>query len=155
MTDIDNSYEQVVTLFLTIQAPADRVWAALTRQALMVQWMSIPEIEVLTNWEPGSPFVIRGDLHGLPFENKGTVLQFEPLRLLRYTHLSSLSELADEPGNYCQLEFRLETSDNQTELILRLSNFPTASIYHHFVFYWNVASQLLKRFVEGQSSISQ
>lgn len=154
MTDTNDIYEQIVILPITIQAPAEHVWAALTRPELMVQWMSVPEFEISTNWQEGSPFVIRGNMHGVLFENKGTVLQFDAPYLLRYTHLSSLSELADEPGNYCELEFKLEASDKQTELALRLSNFPTASIYHHFVFYWNVASRLLKRFAEGQSFFS-
>ncbi len=65
----------------------------------------------------------------------GTVLTFEPERVLKYSHLSSLSRLQDEPENYTILEFRLSPMDNQTTLILTLSGFATEAIYKHLVYY--------------------
>lgn len=118
----------------------------------MKRWMSETEIDIITDWKEGSPITIRGDLYGTRFEVKGVVLQFEPERFLEYTHLSSLSELADKAENYSILEFRLEPKENETILVLTLSNFPTETIYKHFAFYWNGALELLRRSVESQRS---
>jgi hypothetical protein len=78
--------------------------------------------------------------------NKGVVLEFEPLQRLAYTHLSSISELADREENYTVIEFGLKAG---AELTIGIRNFPTDEIYHHMAFYWNVAPELLKKFVEN------
>lgn len=63
--------------------------------------MADPEvgIELITNWKVGSPITIKG-FHHIKFENKKTVLQFEPDKVLQYDYLSSLSRLPDKPENY-------------------------------------------------------
>jgi len=141
---------QTVNKTITIDAPASKVWDTLTNPERMKQWMAETEIDILTDWKVGSPFVIRGNLHGIDFENTGTVLQFEPEKLLQYTHLSSLSRLPDKPDSYSVIEFRLAPIEGQTTLTLTLSHFPTESIYKHLAFYWNVTLEILKRLIEQQ-----
>src|ERR1041384_3371458 len=110
--------EQVASKTVEIDAPASRVWDALTDPALMKQWMadSDTEISILTDWTVGNPIVMYGKLHRMKFENKGRVLQFERERILRYSHLSSLSRLPDEPSSYSIIEFRLTPIDHGTSL---------------------------------------
>ena len=131
-----------------INAPISMVWAALTQPELMKKWMSEDDIDILTNWQVGSPFIIRGNLHGIKFENKGLVLQFEPERVLSYSHLSSISRLRDQPENYTVLDFQVASMETQTSLTLTASNFPTESIYKHMAFYWNVTLEIFKRLLE-------
>jgi uncharacterized protein YndB with AHSA1/START domain len=133
---------------ITINASASKVWVTLTEPQLMKQWMSEIPLEVITDWQVGDSFIIRGTMYKKPFENTGTVIAFEPQRLLEYTHLSSLSKLTDNPENYTKLSFRLTPADDTTELTLIISNFPTETIYKHLAFYWNVTLELLKRFIE-------
>lgn len=133
-----------------INATTEKVWHALTNPATMSQWMSDKDIGIITDWKVGSPVIIRGTAESIYFENKGTVITFEPLQKLAYSHLSSLSNLPDKPENYTLLEFTLIADGNQTTLNLDFSNFPTESIYHHFAFYWNVAPHILKKLVEEQ-----
>ncbi len=140
----------VATKAIIIEAPASKVWDALTNPELMKEWMYETEINISTDWRVGSPITIYGHLHRIKFENKGTVLKFEPERVLQYSHLSSLSRLADEPKNYSIFEFILTPRDNKTSLTLTLSNFPTESILKHLVFYWNVTLEILKRRIEEQ-----
>jgi hypothetical protein len=116
----------------------------------MKKWMSETEIDILTDWAVGNPVVIRGKLHGIRFENQGRVLQFELEKVLRYSHLSSLSRLPDRPENYSVMDFRLTPDEDQTALTLTLSNFPTESIEKHLAFYWNVTLEILKRMMEDQ-----
>ncbi len=142
--------DQIAMKAILIDAPASKVWEALTIPELMKKWMYETEINISTDWRVGSPIIIYGYLHKLKFENKGTVLKFEPGRVLEYNHLSSLSRLADEPKNYSIFEFILTPRDNKTSLTLTLSNFPTESILKHLVFYWNVTLEILKRRIEEQ-----
>jgi uncharacterized protein YndB with AHSA1/START domain len=141
--------DKIVNKTVHINAPASKVWNALTNPELMKTWMSETEINILTDWKVGSPIVIRGNLHGINFENNGTVLQYELEKILQYTHLSSLSRLPDKPENFSLLEFRLTPMENQTALTITVSNFPTESIYKHLAFYWSVTLEILKRLIEG------
>ena len=140
----------IVSKTVHINASTSVVWEALTNPELIKKWMSETEITIITDWKVGNPFIIRGILHRVKFENKGTVLQFEPEKLLRYSHLSSLSRLPDKPENYSTIEFSLAPTNNQTTLILTASNFPTETIYKHFAFYWNVTLEILKRMIEKE-----
>jgi uncharacterized protein YndB with AHSA1/START domain len=144
-----NEFSKVVS----IDAPASFVWRALTTPALMKKWMMPDgELQIITDWEVGSPLSIRGHMNGKDFENRGKVLQYEFEKTLQYSHLSSISRLPDRPENYSIIEFRLQPIKEQTILTITLSNFPTASIYQHLAFYWNVAPEVLKQMVEKQGS---
>ena len=144
--------EKIVNKSITIDAPASKVWNTLTHPDLMKKWMSPEEITIITDWKVGNSFIIQGNVHGIDFENRGTVLQFEPEKILQYNHLSSLSELTDEAINYVVIDFRLTSMKNETTLTLTLSNFPTESIYKHLVFYWNVTLEIIKKMIENQPS---
>ena len=131
-----------------IDAAQSAVWDALTNPDPIRQWMGgRTNIEVITDWKVGEPILIRG-IHQVPFENTGTVLRFEPEQVLRYSHLSSLSHLPDEPQNYTTMEFNLESAGSGTLLRLIVENFPTDTIYRHLNFYWETTLMVLKRYVE-------
>ncbi len=133
---------------VTIHAAAATVWQPLTKPHLMQQWMAESELEIFTDWTVGSPFTIRGELHGIPFTNNGTVLQFIPEQQLQYSHLSSISQLPDRAENYSVVGFQLTPVAEQTNLTVTVTNFPTQAIYKHLAFYWPVAVNILKRLVE-------
>lgn len=135
---------------IVIDAPPARVWEALTTPELMKRWMGEPEmpLDIRTSWVVGSPIVVTGR-HHVQFVNTGTVLHFEPNRLLRYSHLSSLSRLSDASENHSTLEFQLATTGDGTELTLTVTGFPTESIFRHLDFYWRSTLHVLKRFVES------
>ena len=147
-------FSPVASLFeksITIDAPPPVVWDALTRLELMKQWMAEPELrlDIITDWTVGGPIVIRG-FHHVEFENRGTVLEFDPNRVLRYTHLSSLSRLPDRPEHYSIIDFRLVPVGSQTSLTLMVSNFPTDTIQKHLNFYWRTTLAILKNVIESE-----
>jgi uncharacterized protein YndB with AHSA1/START domain len=150
MSDNETAYEQEINKAVTINAPASKVWAAVTEPELMKRWMSETPIEIVTDWKVGTPMIIRGPWYKTHFENRGTVLSFVPEQLVAYSHLSSLSRLPYKPENYTRIEFRLTPKEEQTDLALTLANFPTEAIYRHFAFYWSVTIVLLKKFIENQ-----
>jgi uncharacterized protein YndB with AHSA1/START domain len=137
---------------VTINSEAITVWTALTDPGLRAKWMGDleMEIEVRTDWQIGSPIVIRG-FHHSKFENKGTVLKYEKEKRLIYTHLSSLSRL-DKQENYSILEFILTPNANHILLTLNIENFPTESIRKHLEFYWKTTINVIKEYIESQLS---
>lgn len=139
-----------MTESVTIDASVPIVWQALTEPAHMAAWMGEPEmkLEVLADWRVGGAVIVRGVHYGR-FENRGTVLAFEPGQRLGYTHLSSISHLPDVPESYTHLDFRLKSAGEGTRLELTLAGFPTDTIYRHLAFYWSGTLELLKRYAES------
>lgn len=134
-----------------VNAPPTDVWSALTDTASMKKWMGEAEfgLDIGTDWRVGAPIVIKG-FHHIHFENKGTVLQFEPPSILRYTHLSSTSRLHDQAANYSTIEFKLvPAADLSTSLTVKISGSPNEVIHKHLALYWRTTIQILKRFVES------
>ena len=140
---------QLIRLEITINAPAEHVWAVLTQPELIGKWMLDTPVEIDTEWREGGKLQERGDLHGLPFENRGKILRFDPPTALEYTHWSTLSLIPDVPRNYSTLLFELQNADNNTVLTLTISNLVTFEIFKHLEFYWKVALHLLKDVAES------
>nr|WP_294877642.1 SRPBCC domain-containing protein [uncultured Pedobacter sp.] len=136
---------------ITINATPAIIWETLTQPTLMRQWMGEPEmgIEVHTDWQVKGPILING-FHHVKFENKGIVLQYDINSVLKYSHFSSVSRLADIPENYSIIRFILTPIENQTILTLTIDNFPTETIFKHLEFYWRTTITLIKEFVEKQ-----
>jgi uncharacterized protein YndB with AHSA1/START domain len=132
-----------------IKAPALKVWATLTEPALMKQWVIDSDVDIISEWKTGSPLIIRGNLHGLPFDTRGTILQFEPGQLLQYTQWSTLSEIEDVPENYSMITFSLSPEGGGTTLAFTQNGFATEVIYQHLNFYWNTALDLIRRLNEN------
>jgi len=137
-----------VTKFITIPATPENIWKSLTDVKLMPKWMSETEMTVTTDWNVGNSIVIEGRWYKMKYRNVGMVLEFDPHRVLSYSHLSSLSRLADIPGNHSHLTFNLDPGDEGTVLRLTISNSPTYEIHKHLDFYWNVTLQELARFAQ-------
>lgn len=133
---------------LHINASVAKVWNTLTDPALMKLWISDSEISISSTWEPGSPVVFCGNLHGIVYESKGTVLQFEREKILQYNFWTSLSQHADLPENYSVITYRLTSVNDQTTVFFTQTNFVTEVSYKHFYFYWNAALELMKKLSE-------
>jgi hypothetical protein len=110
--------------------------------------MGEPEmnIEVITDWIVGNPILVKG-FHHINFVNKGTILQFDPERIIQYSHLSSMSRLPDRTENYSIITFIMSPSVKGTLLEIQVENFPTNSIYRHLDFYWQGTATLLKNLI--------
>lgn len=143
------THPETIHKTIHIKAPAAKVWATLTEPALLKQWLTDAEVDIISDWKTGSPLVIRGNLHGLPFENRGVILQFEPGKVLQYTHWSTLSGHDDVPENYSTITFHLSPEPGGTSLAFTQSGFASEVIYRHFNFYWNTALDLVRRLNEN------
>ncbi|CAN5547320.1 SRPBCC family protein [soil metagenome] len=137
----------VATASITIQAPADRVWHALTDPATITTYYF--GTTVTTDWRRGSPITWEGEHEGTPYRDHGTVLDVVPNRLLRNTHFSPLSGRQDVPENYHTLTYTLEESDGSTTVTFTQDNNDTYDEVEHSEKNWSVMLNGLKRAVEG------
>lgn len=142
--------ETIINKSITINAPVAQVWHSVTDIGRMTAWMGGAELalKIQTTWEPGSPIVISG-FHHVPFENKGIVLEYSPERAVSYNFLSSISRLPDTAENHSVIRLVLAPEGEQTLLSLTITNFPTATIYHHLNFYWNTTIVMIKKMIEA------
>jgi len=100
-----------------ILAPASKVWRALTAPELVKQWQYGSDL--LTTWEPGTPIVFRNEWNGHVFEQKGTVLEFEPTTRLKYSLFVPRPDLQEIPEHHFFMIYELTESNGQTSLLFR------------------------------------
>ncbi|TPM28262.1 SRPBCC domain-containing protein [Mesorhizobium sp. B2-3-4] len=136
---------------IAIHAEPAKVWRVLTTPAMIAQWMSDEELDVSLEPHTGGAIVIRGLLHGMPFENNGMVRSFEPQRAFAYDYWSTLSasRLADVPENRTVVGFTLAPAEEGTLLTVTLSGFAEPSIRPHANLYWGPTLRILKAMCEG------
>lgn len=111
------------TTSVTIDAPAAKVWDALTSPDKVKQYMHGTEMS--TDWKEGSPIRWRGVWQGRAYEDKGEVLEVKPQKLLRYTHWSPMGASEDRPENYHTVTYKLSGEDGTTLLTLIQDNNPS------------------------------
>jgi uncharacterized protein YndB with AHSA1/START domain len=141
MTDLE------LTTSVTIEAPIERVWEAITDPGLIERWFFGVDTE--TDWRVGGPLVHRGEYQGTPYEDKGTVLAFEPPRLLRHTHWSSVSGLPDADEHYQTVSWSLSEDDGGTRLTITEINLPSEDAAKTSAQGWAAALDQLKKLLEG------
>jgi uncharacterized protein YndB with AHSA1/START domain len=105
---------------IAIDAPIEAVWEAITTPEVIKRWFF--GVDTLTDWKVGSALVHRGEYQGRPYEDKGTILEVEPPKLLVHTHWSPVSGLPDAPENYERISWELSERPDGTELTIRESN---------------------------------
>lgn len=111
------------TSSVTIDAPAEEVWDAITTPEQIKQWFFGVDTE--SDWKVGSPLVHRGDWQGKPYEDKGEIVRIEPPKVLVHTHWSDLSGKPDRPENYQEVTWSLSQRNGSTELTIKERNLPS------------------------------
>ena len=139
--------ELVATAETEIDAAPSRVWRALTDPDLIEQYMF--GARVITDWEPGSSIVWKGEYEGKAYEDKGKVLEIVPERRLKVTHFSPLGGKDDVPENYHTLTYELEGSNGTTHVSLSQDNNPTHEAAEHSRANWESMLSGLKAMVEA------
>jgi uncharacterized protein YndB with AHSA1/START domain len=135
----------------TIEAPAERVWAALTRPEMIKQYFFGTDAH--TSWQPGTPIRFTGEWQGKQYEDKGTVLAFEPSKLLRYTYWSSMGGMEDKPENYATVTYELQPlNDAVTELTIIQENIPDEKMREHSEGNWAKVLEQLKELLEKEKT---
>jgi uncharacterized protein YndB with AHSA1/START domain len=132
---------------ITINAPASKVWDALTDPALIQQYLF--GTRVTSDWKVGSPITYQGVWEGKPYEDKGRILQVEPEKLLVSTFWSALAGLPDVPENYKTVRYELSPMGNSTKLTLIQDNNASQEEADHSTQNWRIVLDGLKKLLEG------
>lgn len=130
-----------------INAPASKVWDAITKPELIKQYLF--GTEVVSDWKVGSPIVYRGEWQGKPFEDKGKIIQMEREKSLVSTHYSPLSGVPDVPENYHTVAYHLAEKDGKTEVTITQDNNASEEEKSHSEQNWNQVLQSLKKLLES------
>ena len=135
---------------ITINAPRDRVWQALTNPEDIKQYMF--GTTVRSSWKQGSEITWKGEWQGRQYEDKGVIQRIEPETTLEYTHFSPLAGLPDRPENYHTVTVDLAPEGRQTRVTLSQDNNKTETEREHSEKNWEMMLAGLKRLVEDQSA---
>ncbi len=138
---------------ITIAAPRQRVWEALTEPDLIQQYFL--GTQVTTTWRVGDPITYSGEYNGKPYQDKGIILACDPPTLLRTTHYSPSSGLPDVPENNHTVEYRV-TEDSggadasgPTTVTITQGNNSSQEEVEQSASTWQLVLQNLKEFLEA------
>jgi uncharacterized protein YndB with AHSA1/START domain len=144
------NFPQQILTQVRISTNVQTVWKYLTEPTCMQKWMGDENmaLQVHCSWELNSTLRVSGFTSGHKFESKGRVLSVESNRSLKYSLLSTLSNLEETEQNASLISFTMIEEAEAVELYCDVSNFVTFEIYAHHNFYWPVALQMLKKQAE-------
>lgn len=142
---MNNSYEAKARTL--INAPASKVWDALTKPELIKQYLF--DTEVITDWKVGNPIIHKGEWEGKAFEDKGKILKFDPERTVVSTHWSPLSGMPDVPENYHTVTYQLSEKEGKTEITITQDKNATQEKADHSTKNWNTVLDGMKKMLES------
>ncbi len=133
---------------IEVNARAERVWKALTDPKLIKQYLF--GTEAASDWKVGSPITYKGVWQGKAYEDKGTILEIVPNRLLKSTYWSGMSGLEDKPENYNTVTYELSESRGRTTVTVSQDNNPTRASADHSQANWAIVLKSLKDLLEKE-----
>lgn len=133
---------------ITIDAPAFKVWDALTRPELIKLYFFGTEAK--SDWKVGSPITFKGEYKGKSYHDKGTILEVIPNKIFRYNYWSSMSGIDDKPENYVPITYVLVESNDKTTLTITQQNIPGEKMKEHSEENWRKVLANLKQLLEKE-----
>jgi uncharacterized protein YndB with AHSA1/START domain len=130
---------------IDFNAPKARVWKALTDPADIKQYFF--GTNLITEWKVGGPIRFVGEWEGKAYEDKGTVLKFEPQSLIQFDYWSSMSGTEDKPENYQTITYRVTEKEGITNLQI-IQDGVTEATREHSEQNWKMIFEEMRGFVE-------
>ena len=134
---------------IDINASAIKVWEALTTPELIKEYFF--GTDAISDWKVGSSIIFKGEWQGKTYEDKGTILEVVPGKLLKYTYWSSLSGLQDDQENYLDITYELTESNDSTILTITQENIPDENTKEHTEDNWKKVLTDLKNLLETKT----
>ena len=132
---------------IAINAPLARTWDALTDPAMIKQYMF--GTDVVTDWKEGSPILFKGVWQGKDYEDKGTIVEIVPRKVLHYTFWSSMGGFEDKPENYANVIFSIQAKNGGTILTVSQDNNDSESAREHSEKNWGMVLDSIKKVLEN------
>lgn len=140
MTDI------TCTVSVEIKAPVSKVWKALTEPEQIKKYLFGTDTKC--DWKVGSPITFSGVWEGKPYEDKGTILAFEPEKLLKYNYWSNWQG-EDSPEKRQVISYKLQGENGKTVFTLIQENCPTIEARDHSSGNWQSVLNSMKEMLEA------
>ena len=140
------SNELTSTNSILIQAPAERVWEALTDPAQIRQYLFGTNAQ--SDWKEGSAITYTGEWEGKQYEDKGTIIDLIPNKKLHTTYWSSMSGKEDIPENYNNVLYELNPEGDSTLLTISQDNIADEAGVQHMNENWGKVLEGIKRVAE-------
>jgi uncharacterized protein YndB with AHSA1/START domain len=132
---------------IVVNAPASKVWEALTNPEMVKQWLFGTDMEA--DWRVGGKIFYRGQWEGKQYEDKGEILDLEPEKKLVSTYFSGMSGKEDKPENYSKVTYELTPEGEGTQLTITQENNPSEESAKHSEGNWNQVLVKLKEIAEA------
>jgi uncharacterized protein YndB with AHSA1/START domain len=132
---------------IAINAPKDKVWEALTDPDMIREYLFGTNTE--TDWQKGSSITYKGTWKGQAYEDKGTIIDIVPDKLLHTTYLSGMSGKEDKPENYANVIYEITEQSGKTVLSITQDNNETDESRRHSEQNWNTVLEGIKQLVEA------
>lgn len=139
----------ILSTTITVDAPAEKVWQALTDPEMIKQYFFGTRVD--TDWKAGNPITWTGEWQGNAYQDKGKIVDVAPGKYVKYTYWSSMSGKEDAPEHYANITYRLKEIDGQTELEVTQDNFPDEAAKDHSEKSWQILLGGLKKLVDAGS----
>ena len=136
----------ILKLSTTINAPIAKVWDAVVNPAQIKKYMF--GTDTVSDWKVGSPIKFTGEWEGKPYEDKGTILQIEKEKILKYNYWSNFSGDKDEPANYSNITYEISSQGGGTRFTLTQDNFKTEEARAHSEKNWGMIFEMMKKMLE-------
>ena len=131
---------------INIHASISNVWEALTNPEIIKKYFF--GTNTITDWKVGRPIKFKGEWEGKTYEDKGTILEIQKNKLIKYDYWSSMSGIEDKPENYVIVTYQLSGGDENVNLSVLQENIPDEKMKAHSEQNWNKVLDGLKTVVE-------
>ncbi|MEY4723337.1 MAG: hypothetical protein RLZZ324_850 [Candidatus Parcubacteria bacterium] len=129
-----------------VHAPLATVWEALTVPEQVKRYFFGTNLD--TTWEVGAPVFFRGEWEGKPYEDRGTIIAFEPMKRLSFNYWSAFSGAPDTPETRQVLAYDVTEKDGGVEVRITQSNAPSQEVADHSAGNWKMVLDGMKKMVE-------
>ncbi len=136
----------ILTVSENIDAHVATVWRALTDPETIKTFMWGTNAK--SDWKKGSPLTFEGVWEGKPYHEKGTILEIEKDRFMKYTYLSA--GLEDKAENYAVITYELSPENGKTRMTVIQEGARDQKALEHSKEGWTSILANLKKVVENK-----
>ena len=131
---------------INFKAPAAKVWQGLTDPAMVKKYFFGTNLE--SSWKVGEPITFSGEWAGKKYQDKGTILDIDPGKFVKYSYWSSMGGTEDKPENYANITYSLAEKDGKTKLTITQDNVKNQEAKEHSEQNWKGIFEELKKLIE-------
>jgi len=131
---------------IEINAPASKIWQAFTDPAMIKEYLF--GTDATSDWKQGSAITYRGEWKGKTYEDKGTIVEIVPEKLLHTTYWSGMSGKEDKPENYANVIYEIKPEADHQVVSITQDNIDDEAGIQHMRENWGMVLKGMKELLE-------